>query len=61
MRRLIILSLLTVSIVTLPRHELTALAATCVGAMPCKACSNCKYCKHCAKERGGCGVCRRAR
>lgn len=58
MRRLVIMSLLTIAIVTLPRHELSALAATCVGATPCRACSNCKYCKHCAKDGGKCGTCR---
>jgi hypothetical protein len=36
-------------------------AATCTGAIPCRACKNCRYCKHCAKDGGTCGVCRRRR
>jgi hypothetical protein len=44
---------------TRPRR--LVVAATCVGATPCRACKNCRYCKRCAKDGGTCGVCRRQR
>jgi hypothetical protein len=57
----LLLLILLASTTTLAATRTRRMAATCVGATPCRACKNCRYCKHCAQEGGTCGVCRRRR